>query len=275
MTWVAAKSAALAESNTLTLNAVLPAITRSSYQTNTEEELVVKPRAKSDRWEELALSIFLFACSLLAFFKDVFAVLDKGLTAAMFAAVFFVLKQIRDLRLEVQDGGPGEVFFATNEEFYSSARHAVRAAACEIRVTYFREVPPTELTSRESREYFDEVIEFASRSGTVRRIIGVSNEAMANWCASQAALVAQVPRYNVRVIDSRAQAIEPMSICVVDDDTMYMAFSGPTAQQLGGIREDAHRLVQFHQNRFDQLWAEGVDLLTFVKSRTGTDADPA
>ena len=48
---------------------------------------MVKPRAKSDRWEELALSVFLLVCFLLAFLKDLFPVLDKGLAAAPFATV--------------------------------------------------------------------------------------------------------------------------------------------------------------------------------------------
>ncbi|MFI9386695.1 hypothetical protein [Kutzneria sp. NPDC052558] len=232
---------------------------------------MITPRARSDRWEELALSLFLFICFLLAFLKDLFPVLDEGLTAAMFAAIFFVLKQIRDLRLDVQDGGPGEVFFATNEEFYSSARAAVHAARREVRVTYFRQVPPTVLASAESRDYFAEIVAFAHRKGTVRRIIGVPNQAMADWCVAQAVLVAGNPRYNVRVIETVGQAVEPMSVCLIDDDTMYMAFSGPTDQQLGGIREDAPKLVHFHQNRFDQLWGSGVDLHDFVKAATAAD----
>lgn len=225
-------------------------------------------RSRSEKWEELALSVFLFACFLLAFFKDVFPFLDKGLTAAMFAAIFFILKQIRDLRIEVQDNGRTEVFFATNEEFYSSARDAVRRAEREIRVTYFRHVPPTTLSSAESREYFNEVLGFAKEKGTVRRIVGVANDAMANWCADQAAEAERIPRYNVRVIETRNQQVEPMSACLIDDDVMYMAFSGPTDQQLGGIREDAPKLVHFHQNRFDQLWASGTDLQEFAKART-------
>jgi hypothetical protein len=228
---------------------------------------MVSSRAKSDRWEEIALSVFLLVCFLLAFFKDVFPFLEKGLDAAMFAAIFFLLKQIRDLRVEVQDGGPGEVFFATNEEFYGSAKDAVHRAKREVRVTYFRCVPPTKLSSEESREYFGEVIEFARKKGTVRRIIGVSNDALADWCISQADQVSRIPGYNIRVIDTRNQPVEPMSVCLIDDETMFMAFSGPTDQQLGGIREDAPKLVQFHQNRFDQLWAGAVDLLEFAASR--------
>jgi hypothetical protein len=41
--------------------------------------------------------------------------------------------------------------------------------------------------STESREYFDEVLNFARRKGTVRRIIGIGNDAMANWCVTRAA----------------------------------------------------------------------------------------
>jgi hypothetical protein len=58
-----------------------------------------------------------------------------------------------------------------------------------------------------------------------------------------------------------------MSACLIDDDTMFMAFSGPTDQQLGGIREDAPKLVHFHQNRFDHLWASGIDLREYAEAR--------
>jgi hypothetical protein len=227
---------------------------------------MIRLRDKADRSEEVALSIFLFLCFLLAFMKDLFPVLDKGLSAAVFAAIFFVLKQIHDLRLEVQSSGTREQFFATNEEFYSSARDEVRRANREIRVTYFRSAPPTKIASRESREYFEEVIKFTHNKGTVRRIIGVSNKSLAEWCVSQAEQVNRNPRYNVRVIVTANQAVEPMSACLIDDEVMFMAFSGPTDQQLGGIRVASPKLVQFHQNRFDQLWAAGSDLLHFVNS---------
>lgn len=226
-----------------------------------------RTRDKSEAWEEAALATFLVLCFLLAFLKDVFPVLDKGLQAAVFAAILFTLKQIRDLKLEIRYGG-GEVFFSTNEEFYRSARSAVHDAKREIRVTYFRDKPPTDLASVEGKDYFNEIIRFAQQKGTVRRIIGVPNDAMADWCVKQAQLVTKHPRYHVKVIDTRHQAIEPMSACLIDDDVMYMAFSGPTHQQLGGIREDAPQLVHFHQNRFDQLWAAGEDLLTFVDNIT-------
>jgi hypothetical protein len=226
---------------------------------------VVRVKDRSDKWEEIALSAFLLVCFVLAFLKDLFPVLEKGLTAAMFAAVFFVLKQIRDLRIEMQGSKPAEVFFATNEEFYGSAKDAVNRAKREVRVTYFRTASPTKIASRQSRDYFAAIVRFAQK-GTVRRIIGVSNKDMAEWCVSQAELVRRTPRYNVRVIVTTNQPVEPMSACLIDDDTMYMAFSGPTDQQLGGIREDAPKLVHFHQNRFDQLWAAGTDILDFVGS---------
>ncbi|GAB2748283.1 hypothetical protein [Amycolatopsis magusensis] len=226
---------------------------------------MIKSRAKTEKWEELTLCLFLLACFLLALFKDLFPELQERLSGALFVAIFFVLKQIRDLRIEVQDEGLAEVFFATGEEFYSSAREAVRKAEREIRVSYFRQVPPAKFASVQSREYFGEVFNFARRKkGTVRRIVGVSNDAMAEWCVSQLEQVVRNPRYNIRVIETRNQPVEPMSVCLIDDTIMYMAFSGPTDQQLGGIREDAPRLVQFHQNRFDQLWASSTKLEEFA-----------
>lgn len=220
---------------------------------------------KTDRLEEKALTAFLIACFFMALVKEFYPGLDKGLDAALFVAVFFVLKQVRDLRVDVLEAGRKEIFFATNEEFYSCARAAVQQAKREVRVTYFRSAPPTRLASSESKEYFAEVVKFAGR-GTVRRIVGVPNRAVAEWCASEAELVRANPNYHCRVILTVNQPIEPMSACLIDDDIMFMAFSGPTDQQLGGIREYAPKLVQFHQNRFDQLWALGTDLTEFVAS---------
>lgn len=227
---------------------------------------MMRLRDRAEKVEELALLVFLLICAVLALFKELVPALDGGLTAAIFVATFFILKQIRDLRIELQDGRIREVFFETNEKFYGSAREAVRRANQEIRVTYFRDAPPTTVASSESGEYFAEIRKFAQRKGTVRRIIGVANKELAEWCAVEAEYVRNNPRYHARVIVTKNQAIEPMSACIIDDHVMYMAFSGPTHQQLGGIREDAPGLVHFHQNRFDQLWATGTDLLDFVTS---------
>lgn len=230
---------------------------------------MVRPRDKSEQWEELALALFLMVCFLLAFLKDIFPVLDEVLNAAVFAAIFFILKQLRDLRLALLEAGnTREIFFATNEEFYGSAREAVQRAQREVRVTYFRDVPPTKLASGESKEYFDEVLRFARTKGTVRRIIGVPNKDLAEWCKSQAGAAEKIARYNVRVVVTENQQVEPMSAALIDDDVMYMAFSGPTDQQLGGIREDAPQLVRFHQNRFDQLWERGTEIGDFVACQT-------
>jgi hypothetical protein len=127
-------------------------------------------------------------------------------------------------------------------------------------------VPPTKLTSAESREYFQEVLKFARAKGTVRRIVAVSNKAMAEWCKTHAEEVSMIPRYNIRVLITVHQRVEPTSVAMFDDDVMYMAFSGPTDQQLGGIREDAPKLVRFHQSRFDQLWEYGMDMENFLNS---------
>jgi hypothetical protein len=228
---------------------------------------MMRLRDKTEKIEELALLFFLLVCAGMSFFKDFLpSVVNDGLTAAIFLATFFILRQLRDLRLELQGARTREVFFATNEKFYSSAREAVRRANDEVRVTYFRNAPPSTVASSESGEYFAEVRRFAQRKGTVRRIIGVANKELADWCAAEAEHVRKNPRYHARVIVTKNQAVEPMSACIIDDDVMYMAFSGPTHQQLGGIREDAPGLVHFHQNRFDQLWATGTDLLEFIRS---------
>lgn len=226
-----------------------------------------RPTTTADKIEERALLVFLAACFLLAFFKDIFPVLDKGLTAALFAGLFFTLRQISGVRQDLREAAtPSESFFSTNEEFYASARAAVSAAKREICVTYFRPTPPTVLASDESREYFDEVVGFARKRGSVRRIVGVSNAALAQWCEAQAVTATSHPRYCVRVIVTTGQKVEPMSAALIDDEAMYMAFPGPTDQQLGGIREDAPKLVQFHRSRFDQLWERGTDVQDFVRS---------
>lgn len=101
---------------------------------------MIRIRDRADRWEEAALTVFLLTCFLLSFLKDLFSVLDKGLMAAIFLAIFFILRQIRDVRLNLEKAAIQETFFATNEEFYESAREAVQRGKREIRATYFREL---------------------------------------------------------------------------------------------------------------------------------------
>ncbi len=91
-----------------TTPAYLDAAVGARQQGAGEGGSIPRTRDKSEAWEEFALAAFLVLCFLLAFLKDVFPVLDKGLQAAVFAATFFILKQIRDLKLEIRYGG-GEV----------------------------------------------------------------------------------------------------------------------------------------------------------------------
>lgn len=222
---------------------------------------------KSEVYEEWALAIFLVACFLLSFFKDVFPLLEKGLEAALFAAVFFILKQVRDLRVEVRGGRNRESFFESAQDFYTTAAESVRRGKREIRATYFRDAPPGEAVGDACERYFEDIVEFArTRRRTVRRIISVNNKEMVEWCRAQADLDNSIPSYYVRVLDTGAGAVEPMSMVIIDDETIYLAFSGHTHEQLGGVRPRGEKLAQFLRQRFDSHWAVSIPAREFLAS---------
>jgi hypothetical protein len=211
----------------------------------------VKPyERKSEVVEEWALLIFLLACFLLAFFKDVFPVLDKGLTAAIFAGTFFVLKQIRDLRVEVRSrDDPPEKYYPSAQEFYGSAARAVGRAKHEICTTYFRDDVPTRDFGKAAAQYFDAVLTFSKEKGVVRRIIKVTSPELALWCQEQAGLAKRTPRFYVRVMNPPAGYVEPM-----DKRVTYLLFANQSDTQLGGVRPVGEQMAGFLQARFDEHW---------------------
>jgi hypothetical protein len=230
---------------------------------------------RSEAVEEWALLVFLFSCFLLAFFKDVFPVLDKGLTAALFAGVFFVLKQIRDLRLEIRSREEfAEKFFPSAKDFYSSAARAVDRARQEVCATYFRDAAPDEYAGKEAVQYFDRVVRFAREQGAVRRIIKVDNASLANWCQRQAELADEVAGYYVRVLNLPAGSVEPMNMAILDRSVVYLAFAGPTDQQLGGVRPPGSQLAGFLQARFDDHWRIATPVDKYVRTKEFQDLLP-
>ncbi|MCD2188262.1 hypothetical protein [Actinomycetospora soli] len=222
-------------------------------------------RSRSEAIEEVALLVFLLACFLLSFFKDLFPVLEEGLAAAVFAGLLFLLKQIRDLRLELREKEVEEKYFANADEFYSSAARAVGRANREICATYFRDEPPSGRGDKRDA-YFAAVIEAARQRRTVRRIIKVTNPDLAQWCVDQKKLCEEVESYYVRVLTISGD-VEPMNMAILDEEVVYLAFAGPTGSQIGGVRPQGRRLASFFRSRFDEHWRIAVPIEHFVTGR--------
>ncbi|MFY1627495.1 hypothetical protein ACN268_30540 [Micromonospora sp. WMMD735] len=222
---------------------------------------------KSEVVEEWALLVFLLACFLLAFFKDIYPVLDKSLTAAVFASAFFILKQIRDLRIEVRSlDDPPEKHYPSAREFYESAARAVTRSQHQICATYFRNNRPTKDFGKAAEQYFDAVLRFAKEKGTVRRIIKVTNPELAAWCREQEALDRSIPRYYVRVLNPAQGNMEPMNMAIMDKTITYLLFADHTDTQLGGVRPTGKQLAEFLQARFDEHWRLAIPIRDYVES---------
>ena len=221
---------------------------------------------KSEVVEEWALLVFLLACFLLAFFKDIFPVLDKGLTAAIFASAFFILKQIRDLRIEVRNrDDPPEKYYPSAQEFYESATRSVTRTQHQICATYFRNDIPTRDFGRAASQNFDAVFRFALEKGVVKRIIKVTNPELALWCKEQAELVKSNPRFYVRVLNPAEGNVEPMNMAIMDKTVTYLLFADQTDTQLGGVRPTGKQHTEFLQARFDEHWRLATPIQQYME----------
>ncbi|GLW29209.1 hypothetical protein Areg01_21490 [Actinoplanes regularis] len=229
--------------------------------------MLLPDRIKSDTVEDWVTWAFVGFCFFLALFKDVFPWLDKGLTAALFAAVFLILRQLRDLRIDLRKKEFQEDYYPTGNQLYSSVISAIVETRHEICATYFRDTPPSPAVGEEARRYFKKVVDFARTKGTVRRIIKVDNPQLTDWCLEQARLAETVPRLNVRVLNPGSGGVEPMNVIILDGTSAYLSFAGATPEQVGGVRPPGGKHTAFLQARFNEHWRRAKPIAEFVRSK--------
>ena len=215
----------------------------------------MKPgKTTSDSVEEWVTWAFVGLCFLLSLLKDLFPLIEKGIPAALFAAIFLMLRQIRDLRVNLNRKGLDEDYYPTGQELYAAVIRELGRTQHEICATYFRDTPPSPVVGDEATRYFEKVVEFGKEKGVVRRIIKVTNPQLAHWCLEQAELAKELPRLHIKVLNPVADGVEPMNVIIFDGAVAYLSFAGVTPSQVGGVRPPGPRHTAFLQERFEKHW---------------------
>ena len=155
-------------------------------------------------------------------------------------------------------------WYRNNREFYEAAAARVRQARSEIRVTYTRRFPPTQYTTRAAAEYFKAIVDWAAEDTDdercVRRIIGiperdgVPDDAMCSWARQHHEDTKSLLTYEASVLRWPAAA-DGLNMALIDDDVVFLAFSGGPRQKLNGFSVENPTFLSYFAGYFEQLWA--------------------
>lgn len=160
----------------------------------------------------------------------------------------------------VQDTQLTVTVYQDNSEFYAAARQSIETATREIRATYIRQYPPSNVTSTEAAEYFATMLDWARQPGvrSVSRIFGVPTArelARRNFldCLRQhLAETEPIKNYQARVYEYSALG-DGLNMALFDQDVSFLAVSGHGPQNLTGMRIDDIRATALLITYFDQL----------------------
>ena len=154
--------------------------------------------------------------------------------------------------------------FRNNSEFYAAARESILAAADQIRVTYARQYPPSEVSTPEAREYFATMLDWAARPGdrSVTRIFGVPVDSPAarrhviEYLEQHRVEIErrELWNYEARVFEYTARA-DLLNMALFDDNVAYIAVSGHHPQKLSGVRVIGSEYATLLVAHFEQLLA--------------------
>jgi len=153
-------------------------------------------------------------------------------------------------------------WFQDNSEFYAAARESIMTVTRNIRVTYARQYPPSEVSTPESAKYFAAMLDWAEGPGarSVKRIFGVPTaesrprRRVLEFLRSHLAEIErrELKNYQARVYEYTAQA-DGLNMALFDEDVAFLAISGFSAPDLTGLRIDNKKYTQYLVKHFDQL----------------------
>ncbi|MGH3943205.1 MAG: helix-turn-helix domain-containing protein [Pseudonocardiaceae bacterium] len=162
----------------------------------------------------------------------------------------------------VQDELLAATWYHGNSEFYAAAQQGIDTATREIRLTYIRQYPPSDVSSSEAAQYFAAVLEWAKLPGarSVNRIFGVPTAGVRvrrnilDYLRQHLAEIElkKLKNYQARVFEYSALG-DGLNMAVFDQEVSLLAVSGHGPQNLTGMRVDNVRFATYLISYFDQL----------------------
>jgi hypothetical protein len=156
-------------------------------------------------------------------------------------------------------------WFDDNEEFYSTAAEHVQLARRRIALTYIRRFPPSHYTTQAAATYFQTVLDWAREPGarSVRRILAISTDEMRQWAVQHLAETREIRNYEARAVPWEIKA-DSFNLALMDDATVFIAFSGTAFQELSGLKVSSAKLLAHFLDYFNQVWSSGTPLQNYL-----------
>lgn len=165
-------------------------------------------------------------------------------------------------------------YYQDNSEFYAAARQSILTATRQLRVTYGRQFPPDEVSSREASDYFAAILDWAGQPGarSVKRIFALP----AVDAPPRRHLISYLKRhkaetedrglrnYQARVYEYTATA-DLLNMALFDQDVTFIAISAHHPQDLHGMRIDSSEVTKALITHFDQLLPGCSPLAEFLE----------
>jgi transcriptional regulator with XRE-family HTH domain len=177
----------------------------------------------------------------------------------------------------VHDDVIAATWYEDNGEFYAAARQSIDTANREIRATYIRQYPPSDVASAEASRYFESMLEWAGRPGprSLNRIFGVPTGSarirrrFVDFLAQHLLEIEgrQIKNYQARVFEYTALG-DGLNMALFDRDISFVAVSGHGPQNLTGMRVDSEQYTGYLVAYFDQFLSGCEHLAEYLDRMT-------
>ena len=149
--------------------------------------------------------------------------------------------------------------FANYPEFYRALNASLINAEQSLRLTHIRDHPPTAF--RMESTYYGDVEEWAVNhpACAVRRVIAITNDAMAAWAEALAEVESNIPNFHIRSCEWSAR-FPMINMAIVDKHEVYLALSGESPEETAGIVMLDEEVGRYFVEYYDNLWRQSTPL---------------
>jgi hypothetical protein len=149
-----------------------------------------------------------------------------------------------------------------NSEFYAAARERILPTTRQIRVTYARQYPPSDVSTPEAVEYFATMLDWAGGPGprSVQRIFGIpvtspaARRRIVSYLREHAAEIEHrgLKKYQPYVFEYTAKA-DLLNMALFDREVAFMAVSRDHPEYLSGVQIIGNDCTSLFVDYFEQL----------------------
>lgn len=174
----------------------------------------------------------------------------------------------RDVRYLRQVADVGVERMPTVKDFYDGLVSGLGKAKSTLDLTHIRDHPPADFGAGAS-DFFSRLLDWcvAEDGRSIRRIIAVRSTAMYEWARQLEQETANLPQFEVRVIEWAPQA-PALNMAIMDEKAVYLALTGSTLNRTRGLGIEDGTTAQYFRDYYENLWRSSTDLRSWLDTHT-------